>query len=286
MIQSELQTDLDARTRLGSAFTGEQPAPPQGGTPAPRAERSPWLYAGALTAAYLLRREIFGPTGLSFFAGFLAAKQIKTGKLPKVLRSKFGGLVREQATFTINKPAAELYDRWHAIENAPQWMESIRGVTVDPANPKLSHWVMDLPSALPGGATLEWDAEWTAEEPGKRLAWRTIGDPQVPAAGQISFEPAASGRGTVMRVVQEMVIPGGKLAGAMGALVSRTPGGFVRENLRHFKQLAEAGEVATTKGQPVGTRGTLTAVSQALQGDREQQVTSPATGTIEHAEVA
>ena len=280
MIQTELETDLDARTRLGSAFTGEQPASQPGS--APKAPRSPWVYAGAVTAAYLLRKEIFGATGLSFVAGFLAAKQIKTGKLPKLLQSKLGGLVKEQATFTINKPAAELYDRWHAVENSPQWMESIHSVTVDPANPKLSHWVMDLP----GGATLEWDAEWTAEEPGKRLAWRTVGDPKVPAAGQISFEPAASGRGTVMRVVQEMVIPGGKLAGAMGALVSRTPGGFVRENLRHFKQLAEAGEVATTKGQPVGERGTFTAVSQALHGDREQQVTSPTTGTIAHQEVA
>ncbi len=281
MIQSELHTPLDARTRIGAAYAGEEPAA-SAEPGAPKKTRSPLVYAGALTAAYLFRKQIFGPAGLLFAAGFLAAKQVKTGKLPKVLQSKLGGLVEEQATFTINKPAGELYDTWHAIENAPKWMESIHSVTVNSKDPKVSHWVMDLP----GGATLEWDAEWTAEEPGERLAWRTIGDPQVPAAGQISFEPAESGRGTVVRVVQQQLIPGGKLAASLGAFAARTPGGFVKENLRHFKQLAEAGEVATTKGQPVGKRGALTPIAQAIQGDREQQVTSPTTGTIEHAEVA
>ncbi len=281
MIQSELHTPLDARTRIGAAYAGGQPAP-SGRSDAPKKPRSPWVYASAVGLAYVFRKEIFGPAGLLFAAGFLAAKQVKTGKLPKVLQNALGGLVENQATFTINKPPQELYDLWHAVENSPKWMESVRSVTINQQNPKVSHWVFDLP----GGAQLEWDAEWTAEEAGERLAWRTIGDPQVPAAGQISFEPAASGRGTVMRVVQQQLIPGGKLAASLGALAARTPGGFVRENLRHFKQLAEAGEVATTKGQPVGKRGTLTAVSQAFQGDREQQVTSPTAGTIEHAEVA
>ena len=280
MIQSEIETKLDSRTRIGSALTGAEPDAPEGGTPAKA--RGPLFYTAVVAGVWLLRKEIFGVGGLLFAAGFLAAKQVKTGKLPSVLQKQFSGLVEDQATFTINKPAGELYDMWHAIENAPKWQEAIHSVTPDPANPKASHWVMDLP----GGKTLEWDAEWTAEEPGQRLAYRTIGDPQVPLAGQVTFEPAASGRGTVVRVVQQMVIPGGRLGSTLGGLVSRSSAGFVRENLRHFKQLAETGEVATTKGQPVGKRGTLTPVAQALQGDREQQVTSPQTGEIVHAEVA
>ena len=280
MIQSEIETKLDPRTRIGSAFTGEEPDQPQQDGALPKKARNPLFYAAAVSTVWVLRKEIFGIGGLLFAAGFLAARQVKTGQLPAILKSKFGGLVEDQATFTINRSPQDLYDMWHAVENSPKWMESVR--SVQKTGDKTSHWVMDLP----GGQTLEWDAEWTAEEPAQRLAWRTIGDPQVPSAGQISFEAAASGRGTVVRVNQQLVIPGGRLASVLGGLFSRTTGGYVRENLRHFKQLAEAGEVATTKGQPTGTRGAATAIAQALHGDREQQTTSPWTGAIEHAEVA
>jgi len=221
---------------------------------------------------YLLRKQIFSPGGLLVAAGFFAATKVKIGRIGAPLQ----GLVKEQATFTINKPADELYNMWHAVENSPKWMESIRGVTI--TGDKTSHWVMGLPS----GRQLEWDAEWTEEDPGKRLAWRSIGDTPVPSAGQIAFEPAVSGRGTVVRVNQEFLLPGGKVAAALGGLFSRTPGGFVRENLRHFKQLAEAGEVATTRGQPHGTRGMATPLQQAVTGDREQQTTVPQTGAIKH----
>ena len=169
---------------------------------------------------------------------------------------------------------------WHDVTQSPKWMEAIRSVT-DLGGGR-SHWIMDLP----GGRTLEWDAEWTREEPGRELAWHTVGDTPVPAAGLISFEPAVSGRGTSMRVDQELLLPGGKLAAALGGVFSRTPGGFVKENLRHFKQLNEAGEIATTEGQPHGKRGATTSIPQAVEGDREQQSTVPDAGTIAHKEVA
>ena len=271
MIQADISTQLDANTYLS-------PDPKTDGSAegvAVQAGRSPLVYAAAVSAVYLLRKQIFSPAGLLFAAGFFVAKRVKTSQIQTALQ----GLVQEQATFTINKPAAELYDLWHDIAKAPAYQESIRSVTVEGDT---SHWVMDIP----GGQTLEWDSQWTAQEPGKRLAWHTIGTPVVPSAGQVVFEPAESGRGTVVRVNQEFLLPGGKIAAALGGLFSRTPGGFVRENLRHFKQLAEAGEVATTKGQPVGRRGALTGISQALAGDREQQTTSPTTGAIVHEEVA
>ncbi len=265
MVQDDVKTQLDARTRLGVAQNAPQSS-------AQRAARSPLVYAAAVSAVYLLRRQIFSSGMLFFAAGFYAAKQAKTSRITNPLQ----GLVQEQATFTINKPAEELYQMWLDIEQAPKFQESIRSVTRTGDN--TSHWIMDLP----GGQTLEWDSELTAQEPGKRLAWRTIGDPTVPSAGQVVFEPAVSGRGTVVRVNQEFLLPGGKLAAAMGGLFSRTPGGFVRENLRHFKQLAEAGEIATTRGQSHGTRGAATGLQQAATGDREQQTTVPETGGIEH----
>ncbi len=267
MVQTEIHTQLDAQTRLSS---------PEG-QGAPQSAKSPLVYAGVLAAAYLLRKQLFHPGTLLAAGSAYAVWRKKGGKLSA---SPLHGLVKEQATFTINKPADQLYEMWHDIEQSPKWMESIRSVKQTGA--KSSHWVMDLP----GGRTLEWDAEWTAEEPGKRLAWHTVGETPVPSAGQISFEPAVSGRGTVVRVDQESLIPGGKLAAALGGLFARTPGGLVKENLRHFKQLNEAGEIPTTKGQPHGRRGAATSIPQALEGDREQQPTVPQTGAIAHKEVA
>ncbi len=271
MVQADVTTQLDARTRLGIAQTEPQ-------TPAEKAARSPWTYAAVLTGVWLFRKQIFSPAALLVGAGFLIAKRVNTERFSVSLQGFVQGLLQEQATFTINKPAQELYDLWHDVEKAPLYQESIR--SVKKTGSKISHWIMDLPN----GQSLEWDAEWTAEEPGKRLAYRTIGDPQVPLAGQIVFEPAVSGRGTVVRVNQEFLFPGGKLGAAMSGLVSRTPGGYVRENLRHFKQLAEAGEIPTTRGQSHGTRGSATRFSQAATGDREQQTTVPETGAIAHYE--
>ncbi|WP_158615441.1 SRPBCC family protein [Acidipila sp. EB88] len=277
MIQTDVKTPLDPRTRL-SAAPGFERATAQ--SPTQKAVQSPLVYAALVSAVYLFRKQIFSPGGLLFAAGVYVARSAKTQKLAGTLQQASRGLVQEQATFTIAKPADELYAKWLDIATAPSYQESIHSVTV--TGEDTSHWVMDLP----GGQTLEWDAEWTAKEPGKRLAWRSIGDTPVPSAGQVSFEPAVSGRGTVVRVNQEFLLPGGKLAAALGGLVSRTPGGFVKENLRHFKQLAETGEIPTTRGQSHGTRSAGARVQQAFTGDREQQPTVPQTGGIAHEGVA
>ena len=276
MMQTDVKTQLDARTRLSVAR--EAPASSSGA--AQKAATSPLVYAAAVSAVYLLRKQIFSLGGLLFAAGFYAAKNAKTAQLTGKLQTAVTGLVEEQATFTINKPADELYAMWQDVESAPTYQESIHSVTR--TGDTTSHWVMDLP----GGKQLEWDSEMTAQEPGKRIAWRSIGDTPVPLAGQVIFEEAASGRGTVVRLNQQFLLPGGKLAATMSGLFSRTPGGFVRENLRHFKQLAETGEIATTRGQAHGTRSATTPLKQALTGDREQQKTVPETGAIAHKEVA
>jgi uncharacterized membrane protein len=46
--------------------------------------------------------------------------------------------------------------------------------------------------------------------------------------------------------------PAGKLGAAFAKLLGRDPGSEIREDLRQFKQLLEAGEVPTTTGQPRG----------------------------------
>ena len=69
---------------------------------------------------------------------------------------------------------------------------------------------------------IEWDSEILKDEPGRRIAWRSIGG-ESDNAGEVIFEPAPGGRGTMVTVLQEFRM--GKLASAwetiVGAIRSR-----------------------------------------------------------------
>jgi uncharacterized membrane protein len=116
-----------------------------------------------------------------------------------------------------------------------------------------------------GDKTVEWDSELLADEPGKRLAWRSIGG-DLDNAGEVVFDPATTGRGTMVTVLQEFRI--GKLASAWETLTGRNPKQAVIENLRHFKALAETGEIPRTQGQPHGPRGVIGSGKSSAYGEK------------------
>ncbi len=122
-----------------------------------------------------------------------------------------------------------------------------------------SHWIMGV-----GDKTFEWDSEVLADEPGKRIAWRSIaGDSDN--AGEVIFESAPGGHGTTVTVLQEFKL--GKFANAWETLVGRNPKQAVIENLRHFKALAETGEIPRAEGQPHGPRGAIGGMKKSLYGE-------------------
>jgi hypothetical protein len=49
--------------------------------------------------------------------------------------------------------------------------------------------------------------------------------------------------------------PAGSLGAAFAKLFGREPGQQINTDLRRFKQIMEAGEIATVKGQPSGRSG-------------------------------
>jgi uncharacterized membrane protein len=154
----------------------------------------------------------------------------------------------------------ELYSLWRDTEKAPLWQEQIAEVRT--IGPKTSHWVMmkgnDRDNAI------EWDAEILADEPGKRIAWRSVGG-DSDNAGEVIFESAPGGRGTVVTVLQEFRM--GKLTSAWETITGRNPKQAIIENLRHFKALAETGEIPRNQGQPHGPRGTIGNAKKSLYGE-------------------
>jgi hypothetical protein len=81
----------------------------------------------------------------------------------------------------------------------------------------------------------------------------------------VIFEDAPGARGTIVTVLQEFRL--GKLASAWETLVGRNPKQAVIENLRHFKSLAETGEIPRTKGQAHGPRGLDADVKKSMYGE-------------------
>jgi uncharacterized membrane protein len=154
--------------------------------------------------------------------------------------------VKVEKSLTINREPAELFSFWRNFENLPRFMKHLEEVRV--TGEGRSHWV----AKAPAGTTVEWDAEVYNEKENEMIAWRSLEGSQVDNAGSVHFTPAPGGRGTQVRVVLKYDPPAGVIGAAVARLFGESPAQQIDEDLRRFKQLMEAGEVATTTGQPSG----------------------------------
>jgi uncharacterized membrane protein len=173
------------------------------------------------------------------------------------------GRMRAHAVQTINADAQDLYALWRNFELAPRWMEFV--VSVEKKSDTLSHWVMGDPED-PDGKRVEWDAEVIADEPGRKIAWKSV-DAKVNECGEVTFEPAPGGRGTTVTLRESADVPGGILGQAAAAASKRSPRQVVIEDLRHFKQLAEAGEIPNVEKNPHGPRGIIGSFKKRMYGE-------------------
>lgn len=153
-----------------------------------------------------------------------------------------------EQSIAVNKSPRECYAFWRDFRNLPRFMPMLKSVT--PRDEHTSHWVMQAP----GGMKLEWDAEVTADREGERIAWHSRPGAAVKHSSTVRFEPAPGGRGCIVRALVQYQPPLGRAGLAFARLMGRDPQGQARENLRHFKQLLETGEIPTTSGQPSGRR--------------------------------
>lgn len=156
--------------------------------------------------------------------------------------------VKIEESISIRRPAQELYDYWHDFSNLRQFMTNVE--RVEGREDGRSHWII----SAPGGAHVEYDAETINDEPGKLIAWRSVNGADIQHAGSVRFVEQASGE-TVVRLNMEYIPPAGVVGGwgeKLLRLVGQSPQNDVRESLRRFKQLMEAGELATNAGGPHG----------------------------------
>ncbi|MBW4480870.1 MAG: SRPBCC family protein [Tolypothrix brevis GSE-NOS-MK-07-07A] len=154
--------------------------------------------------------------------------------------------IKVEKTVTINKPADELYRFWHDFENLPSFMKHLKSVSVQ--NDKRSHWIANAPL----DSSVEWDADILEDRENEFISWASVEGADVENSGFIRFKKAPGDRGTEVKVVLEYSPPGGALAAAFAKLFGEEPEQQIGDDLRRFKMLMEAGEIATTEGQPKG----------------------------------
>jgi len=143
----------------------------------------------------------------------------------------------------LERPRDEVYAFWRRLENLPRFMTHLQSVT-DLGGGR-SHWVANGPAGTP----VEWDAEIVNEIEGEVIGWRSIPGSDIATAGSVRFSTPRQGRSTQVSVHLQYVTPGGHAGRLLALALGRDPAHIIREDLRHFKQLLEAGEV------PRATRG-------------------------------
>jgi uncharacterized membrane protein len=177
----------------------------------------------------------------------LCAERLSTRATPHTrMRARGDRGVHILKVVTVDRPAAELYHYWRNVENLPHIMTYLE--SVEAMDDHRSHWRAKGPL----GSRVEWDAEITEDIPDERIAWQSPAGATIRHSGSVSFEPAPGDRGTVVRVELHYLPPAGALGAAVAKLFGRAPEQEIQEDLRHFKQLMETGEVllsdATAKG--------------------------------------
>jgi uncharacterized membrane protein len=199
-----------------------------------------WLYA--VTGGLLLRRGVTAHCDL--YEAFGVNTAGTSSDTRAALRGPRGVNVLESVT--INQPIETLYRFWRNLENLPRFMHHLE--SVERVTDTISHWR----AKGPAGTIVEWDAEINNEVANQLIGWRSLEGSSVVSAGSVNFDAAGGGRGTRVTVHLQYSPPGGRVGAAVARLFGRDAATEIREDLRRFKQLVEAGEVATTSGQPRG----------------------------------
>ena len=157
------------------------------------------------------------------------------GNTQHALSGNRGVHVRESIRLEV--PVADVYRFWRRLDNLPQFMTHLERVTENADG--TSHWV----TSGPAGLAVEWDAEIINDVENTILAWSSLPGSDVATVGSVSFDGVRGGRSTQVSVHIQYAPPAGKAGALVASLFGREPSQTVREDLRRFRQLLEAGEV-------------------------------------------
>src|SRR3954447_4383328 len=225
------------------------------------------MLAGTALSVYGWTRKSASGAALGVAGGAIALKAATAGPIADLVGTES---VTRRSVMVMRSPG-DLYTFWKDVEKAPQWMEQITSVTrIDEHR---TRWAR--PCA--GGGTLEWTTEITEDVPNRSLGWRTIpdSDSDYDLSPRVEFTELGPGRGTEVTFTLRYKLHGGLLHSKCAMILGEDPEHQIRETLRHFKMLMEAGEVATIQGQSHGPRKLKGKLMQTLLREEDRAPRSP-----------
>lgn len=150
---------------------------------------------------------------------------------------KVEGLAVVGKSILVNRPRQELFSYWRDFSNLASFMENLE--TVEPLGGGAWRWTIKAPAAR----TITVDTEVTDTVPDTSIGWKSTATSEIRTTGRVSFADAQGGRGT--SVTLEIAYPaGGDLGRLVAKLSAREPNVQARQELKRFKMLMEAGEIA------------------------------------------
>lgn len=219
----------------------------------------PWasVIAGSALAIYGVSRKSYAGSALAAVGGLL----IYHGATAERRQSA----IHVERILTVFKPIDEVYRFWRNFENLPRFMSHLK--SVKSSGERFSEWT----ARAPLGTSVSWHAEITDERENQYIVWRSLPGSDIENVGSVQFRQAPGDRGTEITVSLQYNPPAGKLGNAFAYIFGRAPDQQIREDLRHFKQLMECGEIPTTEGQPHGRRSIIGKVAHAWVREEIQQ---------------
>lgn len=140
---------------------------------------------------------------------------------------------------TINRPRAELFAYWRDFQNLPTFMENVDKIEFTGSNRAV--WTIHAPA----GTKVEIETEIVDVVENSSISWRSTETSQIKTEGRVTFADAPGNRGTVVTADIGYKPPAGDVGRAVAKLFQAEPNIQARHELKRFKMLMEAGEIAT-----------------------------------------
>lgn len=189
---------------------------------------------GAIIGIALMHRSLTGYCAAYDVMGLNTQDRTDTSSIGrrKVHSSR---ALKIEESIVVERSAKDLYRFWRQLSNLPTVMSHVQ--SVEPRDDRRSHWTI---RTLPGGPTIEWDAEIINEVEDERIGWRTLEGATVEHAGSVQFQALDGARTTRVTVTLQYDPPAGPLGAAIAGLFGQEPGRKIADDLEHFKQKMES----------------------------------------------
>ncbi|MHB8876887.1 MAG: SRPBCC family protein [Myxococcaceae bacterium] len=156
------------------------------------------------------------------------------------LRRMFGVTAEPQTIalvkqLEVDAPVEQVFAFWRQLENLPSFLSHVKEVR--PLEGGRYHWKVEGPAGIP----VEWEAEISAFEPNRLLAWRSLEGAAVRSLGIVRFEPHGQAA-TRLHIRMSYRPLAGAIGHALAKLLGADPGKQLDDDLLRFKSLVEAGK--------------------------------------------